>query len=82
MKLYYQGLVHTCANGIGNTRLSIKEGSMFILLHFVCHIEISQTMVLPRALGIIGKPSMSRARAPLESPWRVGQEHHWKALDE
>jgi hypothetical protein len=41
---------------------------MFILLHFVCHIEISQTMVLPRALGIIAKPSMSRARAPLESP--------------
>lgn len=34
------------------------EGSLFVLC--VCHIEISQTIVPPTALGTVGKPLMSR----------------------
>jgi hypothetical protein len=45
IELYCQGPIHTWADGLANTSLSIKEGRLFVLL--VCHIEISQITMPP-----------------------------------
>jgi hypothetical protein len=44
---------------VGN--LSMKEVLFVLFVFFVCHVEISVTMMpLTQALGSVGKPLMSR----------------------